>query len=127
MFPEGQTAIKYFVAFCTASHLGNCLIQVKFFLNASPSDEDAEPVHVATEAPFMMGIGEDGEPKRWEFAEGEVSISAQIIPASEDDEEVTVTEAGTAFEAGSDEVRSSAVSVPILSCSFSFALGCCVS
>lgn len=81
-------------------------MQVKFFLNTSASDEGAEPVHVATEAPFMMGTGEDGEPKAWKFEAGEVTISAEIIPASGDDEQVTITEAGTALEAGSGEVRS---------------------
>ena len=75
-------------------------------MNTSPSDEGAEPVHVATQAPFVMGIDDEGVPKRWEFDAGQVSVCAQIIPSTESDEPIILTEVGTALEGASGEVCS---------------------
>lgn len=82
----------------------DCVLQVKFFLNTDPSSEAAEPVYVATAAPFVMGTTDDGQPKTWAFEAGEVSICAQVVPSTEDGEMVSVTETGTALDAGSAEV-----------------------
>eukprot|EP00892_Ulva_mutabilis_P002197 jgi/Ulvmu1/11979/UM082_0058.1 len=81
--------------------------EVKFFLNTDPSADDAEPVYVATAAPFVMGTTDDGDPRSWAFEAGEVAICAQLVPITEDGEEIIVIETGTALEASAGEVCSS--------------------
>lgn len=53
-----------------------------------------------------MGIDDEGVPKRWEFEAGEVSVCAQIIPSTESDELIILTEVGMALEGASGEVCS---------------------
>lgn len=98
-------------------------LQVKFFLNTDPSSDGSEPVYVATAAPFMMGATDDGEPQSWAFEAGEVSICAQVVPNTEDVEEVIVTETGTSIDGGAAEVclvLGMFEGLPVVHCSFTF-------
>lgn len=78
--------------------------QVRFFLNASGGDED--PIHVATAAPYFVGVAEDGSgaPKVWTFEAGDVEITAEIVPADEESEKLTVKECGVALDEAADQV-----------------------
>ena len=84
--------------------------QVKFYLNADPKiDASAEPVAVATSAPYVMGIETGGEAKAWNFEEGEmyiVAVAEPIAEAGDGGEAVTVREEATVLPEGGVDVRS---------------------
>ena len=81
--------------------------QVKFYLNADPKDSAAEPVYVATSAPYVMGVEAGGEAKSWNFEEGELVITAVAEPIAEVEggETVTVCESAVVLAEGGVEVR----------------------
>lgn len=88
---------------CLRNH-DRCMLQVRFFLNASSSDD--EPIHVATAAPFVVGVAEDGSgaPKPWTFEAGAVEITADIMPADEEVEKQTIKECGVALDEAAVQV-----------------------
>ena len=80
---------------------------VAFYLD-DPKQEGADPVHVATSAPYMMGVEEDGSAKAWSFEEGDLVITAVAEPvagADEGGETTTVSESATVLAEGGIEVR----------------------
>ena len=80
---------------------------VKFYLNGGP-DDGADPVHVATSAPYVMGLNEDGAAKHWAFDEGVLTIVAVAEPvtaAADGGETVKVSESATVLPEGGIEVR----------------------
>ena len=81
------------------------MAQVRFFLNATGSDE--EPVHVAKAAPYVVGVAEDGSgaPKPCTFEAGDVEITAEIVPADEEGEKQIVKECGVALDEAAGQVR----------------------
>ena len=83
--------------------------QVKFYLNVDPkADPSAEPVAVATSAPYVMGIEAGGEAKAWNFEDGDLSITAVVEPIAElsdGGEVVSVREDAIVLPEGGMEVR----------------------